>query len=148
MFCTQLKSKWKYTQCVIECEPGDPVHNLSHFESAWGECAELQMRPRQEWVDQTLAMLMQLHRYEIAVSDEHGSPVGACVVAADPWDGHVGPCWAVVTQYVHPDHRNRGVSGALMREAIRIARRQGASAFAFTHRTGPWRYETIYRKLQ
>lgn len=148
MFCRQLKNKCKHTLCAVERAPGDPVQNLSHFLSAWDECIELQVRNKTEWVDQTLAMLMQLHRYEIAVSDEHGSPVGACIVAADPWDGHVGPCWAVVTQYVQPEHRNRGVSVALMRESIRIARNQGAEVLAFTHRTGPWRYETIYRKIK
>lgn len=142
------KAKCAHTLRVIDCNPGDPVHNLSHFESAWDECIELQVQDKETWVGQTLAMLMQLHRYEIAVADVHGSPVGACVVAADPWDGHVGPCWAVVTQYVHPAHRNRGVSGMLMREALRIARSHGAKAFAFTHRTGPWRYQTIYRKLK
>jgi GNAT superfamily N-acetyltransferase len=77
-----------------------------------------------------------------------GTVIGAALVAHDPWDAHVGPCVSVFTQYVLPEHRNSGVSQALMRECLRIARAAGAGVLAFTHRKAPWRYETRYRRIK
>jgi GNAT superfamily N-acetyltransferase len=73
--------------------------------------------------------------------------VGGLCLAPDPWDVHVGPCLSVFAQYVLPEFRLQGVSARLMREALRIAKKSGVPALAFTHRKGPWRYETIYRKV-
>lgn len=132
---------------VLEAKAGEPVNNVSLFQHAWDECIELQVRPKDVWVSQTIATLSQMERYEIAVMNSDGTPLGACTLAKDPWDAHVGPCWAVFAQYVVPEARLQGVSGKLMREALRIARANAATVLAFTHRQGPWRYETIYRKI-
>ena len=106
---------------------------------------ELQCQPRDEWVDRTLHVLSSFARYEVAVLWD-GVVVGGVVVADDD-DIHVGPCVSVFAQYVLPGCRNRGASLACMREAIRLAKELGASVLAYTHRIGPWRYETIYRRI-
>ena len=54
---------------------------------------------------------------------------------------------SVFAQYVLPEFRHQGVSARMMREALRIAKKSGVPVLAFTHRKGPWRYETIYRKV-
>lgn len=133
---------------AVKRSAGDPVQNVSLFQRAWNECVELQVQGMDAWVSQTISMLERLERYEIAVMHSDGTPLGACTLAKDPWDCHVGPCWSVFAQYVLPEARLQGVSGKLMREALRIARANGAHVIAFTHRRGPWRYETIYRKIK
>lgn len=94
-----------------------------------------------------LLALQEMDRYEIAAFID-GEVVGALVLAFDPWDVHVGPCMSVFAQYVLPEHRLSGVSPRLMREALRIAKRVGVSTLAYTHRVGPWRYETSYRSIK
>lgn len=125
---------------------GDPVQSLRLFTRAWDECVELQTSPKDEWVGRSLLTLQQIERYEIILL--RGShEVGGLVLAHDPWDAHVGPCMSVFAQYVLPEHRNTGVSALCMRASLRIAKDAGAPVLAFTHRKGPWRYETIYRRI-
>lgn len=126
--------------------PGEAVQNVTLFQRAWDECAELQVRSQLVWVGDAILALSALERYEVAVMLD-GLPIGAAVLANDPWDAHVGPCMSVFAQYVLPEYRNRGLSLALMRECIRIAREGGAGVLAYTHRVAPWRYETTYRRL-
>jgi GNAT superfamily N-acetyltransferase len=126
--------------------PGEAVQNVTLFERAWHECEELQVRSRLVWVGSAILGLSQLERFEVAVMLD-GEPIGAAVLARDPWDVHVGPCMSVFAQYVLPEYRNRGLSLALMRECIRTAREHGAGVLAYTHRTAPWRYETTYRRI-
>jgi len=101
----------------------------------------------QEWIGRSLLMLQGLDRYEIGVLTPDGIPVGGLVLARDEWDAHVGSCMSVFAQYVIPEYRNKGVSVMLMREALKLTRASGESTLAFTHRKGPWRYETIYRRV-
>jgi GNAT superfamily N-acetyltransferase len=124
----------------------EPLQNVELFERAWDECVELQVQDKHTWLGMTLLALSQLDRYEVFVVRDR-KMVGALVLAPDPWDVHVGPCMSVFSQYVLPEYRNSGVSLALMREAIRITRSTGAAVLAYTHRTAPWRYETIYRRV-
>ena len=127
--------------------PDEPVQNVELFECAWDECVELQVQDKSMWLGKALVAMHSIERYEIAVV--HGTRVvGAVVLAADPWDAHVGPCMSVFAQYVLPQYRNTGVSNALMREAFLIARESGAGVLAYTHRKAPWRYETIYRRIK
>lgn len=128
--------------------PGDSVRNVDLFSSAWNECVELQTQSQNDWVGSSILSLQGLSRFEIALMRSDGIPVGAAVLAADPWDVHVGPCWSVFAQYVLPEYRLQGVSFKLMREAVRVARANGAHILAYTHRKGPWRYETLYRRIQ
>jgi len=127
-------------------QPHEPLQNVELFERAWDECIELQEQPKQVWVGTALAALAELPRYEIFVVQDQRI-VGALVLAHDSWDVHVGPCMSVFTQYVLPEYRNSGVSLTLMRAAIRITRSTGTAVLAYTHRTAPWRYETIYRRV-
>ena len=123
---------------------GEAVQTLDLFLRAWDECVELQVTPRDEWVGRTLLSLQGLDRYEIAIHDR-GYMLGALILAADPWDVHVGPCMSVFANYVLPEFRNKGIAMWCMREALRITREANINVLAFTHRKGPWRYETIYR---
>ena len=125
---------------------GEPVQNFEFFSRAWDECAELQCTPKQDWIGRNLLSLQALDRYEIAIVRQ-GEFIGGLILAEDFWDVHVGPCMSVFAQYVLPEYRNTGVSAACMRAALRIARKAGAPTLAFTHRKGPWRYETVYRSL-
>lgn len=126
--------------------PGEPVQNVSLIERAWHECVEMQVRPLEEYLTATLLTLASLDRLELIVT--HGDvPVGAVVVAHDPWDSHVGDCVSVFAQYVLPEYRNRGISLMLMRESLQAAKDFGASVLAYTHRTAPWRYETTYKRI-
>ncbi len=126
--------------------PGEGVQNFEMFSRAWDECVELQASPRDAWIGRSLQLLQGLARHEIGVHDQT-KIVGGIVLAQDPWDVHVGPCLSVFAQYVLPEFRHKGVSARLMREALRIARLDGAKTLAFTHRKGPWRYETLYRRI-
>ena len=132
---------------VTSRQPGEPVQNLDMFTRAWDECVELQVTPKQEWVGRALIALQGLERFEIGVQ-VRGNVVGGICLARDPWDVHVGPCMSVFAQYVLPEFRLQGVSARMMREAVRIAKQSGAPVLAFTHRKGPWRYETIYRRIR
>lgn len=126
--------------------PLEPVQNLNLFTRAWDECVELQTTSKEEWIGRSLLSLQGIGRYEIGVLN--GSDVvGGIVVAHDPWDAHVGECYSVFAQYILPEFRLMGASRRLMRAAMTVARTAGARTFAFTHRKGPWRYETIYRRL-
>lgn len=127
--------------------PDEPVQNLDMFIRAWDECVELQVTPKQEWIGRALLSLQALDRYEVGVAC-NGEIVGGLVLAHDPWDAHVGPCISVFAQYVLPEFRLQGVSQKLMRAALAIARNSGAGVLAFTHRKGPWCYQTKYRRIQ
>ena len=126
--------------------PGEPVLNLDLFTRAWDECTELQVTAKDEWIGRSLLSLQGLDRFEIGVHNGDQIVGGICL-AHDPWDAHVGPCMSVFAQYVLPEFRHQGVSARMMREALRIAKKSGVPVLAFTHRKGPWRYETIYRKV-
>ncbi len=124
---------------------GAPVSNPELFTTAWAECVELQCQDKAEWTSRTLHVLSSFDRYEVAAVVD-GAVIGGVVVAVDE-DIHVGPCVSVFAQYVLPEYRNRGASLACMRESVRLAKELGASVLAYTHRIGPWRYETIYRRI-
>jgi len=125
---------------------GEAVQDLELFARAWDEFPELKVTPRQEWLGRTLLSLQGMDRWEIGVHDGVKS-LGALVLAHDPWDAHVGPCMSVFAQYVLPKYRNTGIAQRCMRGALRVAKGAGVPVLAFTHRKGPWRYETIYRRL-
>lgn len=126
--------------------PDEPVQNLNLFSKAWDECIELQSNPRDVWVGRSLLGLQGMARWELgAICD--GTVVGGIVLAHVAWDAHVGDCIGVFAQYVLPEYRLKGVSPRLMREALRIAKHAGANTLSYTHRKGPWRYETIYRRI-
>lgn len=126
---------------------GEPVQNLEFFTQAYEECVELQQQSKSEWVGRSILSLQEMDRVELAAfADE--SFAGGLVLAHDPWDVHVGPCMSVFAQYVLPEHRLKGISPRLMRTAFRIAKDSGMSTLAYTHRLGPWRYETTYRSIK
>lgn len=97
-------------------------------------------------MQQSLAALQDIARWDIGLFDPEGRAVGGLVLTYDN-DIHVGPCISVVAQYVLPEYRCKGVSLRCMREAVRIARQFGERVLAYTHRKGDWRYETIYKEL-
>lgn len=119
--------------------------NLHLYSIAWDECIELQVSDKQTWFEWLVQCMYQSDRWEITV-EQDGFAIGGLILSPDR-DVHVGKCMAVGSQYVVPEHRNKGVSIRLMREAVRIARREGYSMLAYTHRVGDWRYKTIYRKI-
>lgn len=122
--------------------------NVSLFSAAWDECDELKVQDKDTWVARTILSLESLDRVEIGMfCTAKSDAVGGLVLAPDPWDAHVGPCVSVFAQYVLPEYRNKGISFRMMREAIKTAVGLRAGVLAFTHRLGPWRYETIYRRL-
>lgn len=125
---------------------GESVQNLDLFTSAWQECQELQTQPEQTWVGNSLSALSGFSRFELAAFWGY-ELVGGLVLAHDPWDPHVGPCMSVFAQYVKPEFRLKGISPRLMRESYRIAKEARVPVLAFTHRKGPWRYETLYRRI-
>ena len=125
---------------------GEAVQNVEFFSRAYEECVELRQQSKEEWMGRALLALQQMDRWEIAAFADESFAGGLCL-AHDPWDVHVGPCISVFAQYVLPEHRLGGVSPRLMREAMKIARSSGKSTLAYTHRKGPWRYDTIYRSI-
>lgn len=127
--------------------PGEAVQNLEMFLRAWDECEELQVQSREDWVGRALLALQELPRWEIGAFAD-GKVVGGIVLAEDQWDAHVGNCCSVFTQYVLPEYRHTGVSRRMMRMAVSLASAMDAKVLAFTHRKGPWRYETIYRRIK
>lgn len=127
--------------------PGEPVQNPELFARAWDEFPELKCNSRADWCGRSLHMLADLERWEIGVIHDN-TVIGGLVLVEDPWECHVGPCLTVAAQYVLPEYRNQGVSGMLMRQALRVVKSQpGPKTLAYTHRVGPWRYETIYRRI-
>lgn len=133
---------------VFDGAPGTPLRNYAMFERAWHEFPELQVRPKDEWIGRSIASLAALQRWEIGAFNDAGETIGGIVLAEDPWDCHVGPCVSVFAQYVVPEYRDGQVSQRMMREALRLARSLHFPVLAFTHRRGPWRYETIYHRIK
>lgn len=131
---------------VSKRSAGEAVQNIELFSHAYDECVELRQQSKEVWMGRALLALQGLDRWEIAVLED-GSVIGGLVLAHDPWDVHVGPCTSVFAQYVLPEHRLKGISPKLMRVALRVARTAGYPTLAFTHRAGPWRYSTIYRRI-
>lgn len=128
--------------------PDEPVQNYELFSRAWDECIELQVQDKERWAGRSLLSLQSIPRWEIGAV-HGGEVVGAILIGHDPWDCHVGPCASVFAQYVLPEFRLQGISGMLMRRAVRIARSMDdVQVLAYTHRQGPWRYETIYKPLK
>lgn len=132
---------------VSQRRAGEPVQSLDLFTRAWDECEELQVTTKNVWVGRALLALQDLDRYEVIMLGER-SEIGGLVLAVDPWDVHVGPCVSVFANYVLPEHRGTQVGAACMRAAIRIAKQIRMPVLAYTHRKGPWRYETIYRRIK
>lgn len=131
---------------VEERLAGEPTLGYGLFCTAWEECVELQVQSQEYWVGSTLCMLTQHDRYEIGMFVD-GVAVGGVVLMQDV-DVHVGPCLSVVAQYVLPEYRNKSISLRCMAECMRIAKDSGAAVLAFTHRKGPWKYSTIYRRIK
>lgn len=128
---------------------GEGVQNVSLFQRAWGECVELQQQDQGAWMARAILALQSLDRHEIGVFIDEPSPqcIAGIIIANDQWDAHVGPCCSVFTQYVLPEYRGMGISRMFIREALRIARNEGAKTLAYTHRVGPWKYSTTYRRI-
>ena len=124
---------------------GEPVQNVELFRMAWHEFPELKVQDEHVWLSNSLYTMSELDRFEIAITAGDRT-IGAAIVADDPWDPHVGPCMSVFAQYVMPEYRNRGVSRLIMREALTLAREYNAGVLAYTHRLGPWKYATIYKR--
>lgn len=117
------------------------------YSKAWEECIELQVMDKQAWCQHYTGILESVNRWEIGLWDTHNHfAVGGLVLAHDS-DIHVGRCMSVISQYVLPDYRNRSISLLCMLEAIHIAKANGYSVLAYTHRLGDWRYETIYKRI-
>lgn len=136
-----------YSKVIVSHRPaGSIVQNYALFASAWDEFVELQVQPKDIWAGTAISSLSQLDRWEVFVHNGE-VPVGAVVLASDPWDVHVGPCYSVFAQYVLPEYRNAGISLRLMREAVRICRTNSAPVLAYTHRAGDWTYLTRYRRI-
>lgn len=131
---------------VVHRLPGQPVQDSELYVTAHDECVELQMRSKEVWTDEMLRWLGGIHRWEITAKID-GKIVGGVIIGWDH-DVHVGPCISVWAQYVLPEYRGQGVSPAVMRRAMQVMRQQGAMAMAWTHRAGPWHYETKYRRLR
>ena len=124
---------------------GDAVTAPELFYRAWEECVELQAQPQELWVGKSLAALTDLDRYEVGIYSGDAF-IGGLVVGLDD-EVHVGPCMTVFSQYVVPEHRNKGVAVLCMRTAIRLTKQEGMPYLAYTHRVGDWRYETLYRRV-
>lgn len=124
----------------------EPLQNVALFECAWDEFPELRVRGKDEWLRDVIPRLSRMDRYEVALFDGP-EVVGGMVLGHDDGDPHVGPCFAVFTQYILPAYRNSGVCLQFMRFAHHVARLEGAEILAYTHRTGPWKYATTYRRV-
>lgn len=127
--------------------PDQPVQNYTLFKSAYNEFIELKVQPLEHFVSRALIALRGLRRWEISAHLDDGTCVGGLVLAHDLDDPHVGQCVSVFAQYVLPEYRHLGLSRRFMREGIRIAREADVPVFAWTHRTGNWKYTTNYRRL-
>lgn len=124
-----------------------PVHNLALFEAAWDECIELQSTPKDLWVGRVLLHLGAMPRYELAVLGDSGV-LGGLVLVLDDSDVHVGACASVHALYVHTASRGTGVVPMLMREVMRLCKLHEVPILAYTHRVGPWKYSTIYKRIR
>jgi GNAT superfamily N-acetyltransferase len=113
--------------------------------AAWDECIESQGMDKEAWVARTLNLHQAHTRYEIYLY-EADAIVGGLTLTVDD-DPHVGECLSVLSQYVLPEYRNRGVSGRCLRECLRIAKDCGAKYLAYTHRKKDWVYTTTYRRI-
>ena len=111
---------------------------------AYDECIELQVQPKDIWLSKVITGVMSYDRIEITVADS-GAYVGGCILVRETHDMHVGECLTVLTQYVVPEYRNKGVSRLLMREARIAAHNIGAKVLAYSHRVKPYVYQTIYK---
>lgn len=140
-----MNSLPKHEVRVFLRHKNESVLNYDLFAKAWDECEELRQQPRDVWAGRALYALSSMDRHELAVLHS-GVTIAGCVVAPE-WDAHVGECTTVFTQYVLPEFRHQGISSLFIRTAMRLARTYGSKTLAYTHRKGPWRYETIYRKV-
>ena len=113
---------------------------------AWDECVELQCSAKELWVGRVLGTLSALSRFELGIFDGTRA-VGAAVIAPDH-DVHVGPCMSVLAQYVMPEYRNKFISLRLMRACLALTNKSAFNVLAYTHRLGPWKYSTTYRKVK
>ncbi len=116
------------------------------FSTAWDECIESQGMDKETWIARTLKMIQSVPRYELGCLHE-GVPVGGVTLTLGD-DPHVGECLIVMSQYVLPEYRNRGISLHCMRECLRLAKYLGHDILAYTHRERDWVYTTTYRKIK
>ena len=126
---------------------GYPVLWTRGFSAAWDECIELQCSPKAEWIGHATVGVQYFPRTDIVIFGDDGEIMGGVIVASEDSDPHVRDCLAVLFQYVLPEHRNKGVSFKIMRYLRTLARARGHKTIAYTHRTGDWRYETIYKRI-
>lgn len=125
---------------------GVPIPNISLLEAAWDEFPELQLNPRDLWVGNSLAALQASPKW-VVYAVHQGEVVGGLVIYPEPWECHVGACAVVSALYVLPAFRGK-LGAMLFREAVRIVRYNSLEVLAFTHRKGPFKYETIYKEIQ
>lgn len=117
----------------------------SLFYRAWDECIESQGMDKEAWVARTLRLITSVPRYEMGFYDGD-TPVGGISLTID-YDPHVGECLCVMSQYVLPEYRNKGISLRCMRECVRLAKRLEHTMLAFTHRQRDWVYTTTYKRI-
>lgn len=124
---------------------GNPSVIFSLLESAWDECEELQVNPKEEYIFSQRLYWRQLDAWEV-IYTRGEEMLGALGVTQD-YDIHCGDIASIVSFYVLPEHRKGGIGGKLFREAIRIAKENNFKILGFTHRVKPWVYQTRYIKL-
>jgi len=113
--------------------------------TAWDEFIELQCTPKSIWVGSAVATAQAYDRTAVVVFQD-GVLAGGVILVPDN-DTHVGKCLSVHFQYVLPEYRNLGISYKLMRQAMRIAKREEYPVLAYSHRIRDWEYKTIYRRV-
>ena len=114
---------------------------------AGSECQELQMRPQRDFAVSVLQSFQPHDRLELVATDSAGRAVGALVCVLELADPHVGVCLSALFHFVLPKYRGRGLAGAFLRGMVREARARDIPCIAYSHRTGPWSYNTKYRKV-
>lgn len=124
---------------------GNPSVIFSLLESAWDECEELQVNPKEEYIFSQRLYWRQLDAWEV-IYTRGEEMLGALGVTQD-YDIHCGDIASIVSFYVLPEHRKGGIGGKLFREAVRIAKENNFKILGYTHRVKPWTYLTRYIKL-
>lgn len=130
---------------------GQPVDDLirDHARAAWAEFEELRVsRSMAEYVEATCKAIQILDRWELIAGATHEGPTVVAVLATDE-DPHVGPCVSVVLQHASSPYTGNTINipRAVLRAARILAKGLGIRTIAWTHRDGPWRYKTLYRRV-
>lgn len=98
------------------------------------------------FVERTLTAMQPFDRYEVLVLDGEGT-VGCLVLVLDDDDPHVGPCASVFTAWVDPALRGGAVGRSMYRIARHLAKDNGHSILAYSHRVKDWQYLTSYWRI-